>query len=422
MAIDEFDTIDMLTNSPEQLTLVITDPDTLIKEDRCYALKRKLQCYKMALENGRFRDENTGWKNTIVKVSAAAEPTAEMKNLSELTFDVDGTTYRVPVTYDITESKYHLDNDNKTHLVDPEYNYQNLTECIVTLAKEYIKCEIFTPFGFTWDRDGETRTIDVSFFPPEQQIDAVKVALQESISKDDGIQAVAVGYDVLAIHPDQSEKTDAIAIDLEHRGGRPLTRIVHYKVVDGEVETLTPYSVPKHGELFQASVNSPDNELNQDAVEANVVGDSESEDGSDDWLESLPTLCFVLIAGADGNIDKKEISDFENSLSKNSRHSNPLVQSIFSAAHSRIQKDLVEILESAKSNAGALLIRLAACKAIAVEKAPEHADEFFELLIEMSTPVAAASGGFMGFGSKIGKQEKTMLSALEQLLRGKEWE
>lgn len=419
MAIYDFDTIDILNNSPEQLMLVISDPDILVEKDRCYALKRKLQCYKMALENSGFRDENTGWRNTIIKVAAAAEPTAEMKNLSELTFDVDGTTYRVPVTYDITEPKYHLDNDNKTHLVDQEYNYENLTECIVTLAKEYIKCEIFTPFGFTWNRDGETQTIDVSFSPPEQQIDAVKTALREWIGKDESIQAVAIGYDVLAIHPDQSGKTDAIAIDLEHRDGRPLTRIVHYKVVDGEVKTLAPYSIAKHGELFQPSVDLPENVPSQDVVEADVVGDSESEDGSKDWLESLPTLCFVLIAGADGSIDKKEISNFEMSLSKNSRHANPLVQSVFSAALTRLQKDVVEILESAKSNAGVLLIRLAACKAIAVEKDPEHADELFDILIQMSTSIAAASGGFMGFGSKIGKEEKTMLSALEQILRGK---
>ncbi len=239
--------------------------------------------------------------------------------------------------------------------------------------------------------------------------------------------ATAVAYDVMAIHPDQTEKTDAIAIELEHRMGQnPITMLVHYKVEGDEVKTLEPYGAPKEKEMFQGHMIDSDfmpvEEQSTNAPEVDTASKAEDDDEGlspeerATWLRSLPTMCFLLVSGIDGDIDKKETLAFSKAVESYSQHSNPLIQSVFSEAMEHIADDMKELTSLGEAAVMMLPLRMAVCRQTALEKDPQNAPEFFEALIKMSTDIAAASGGFLGFGSKISKEEKVALELIESML------
>jgi len=417
MTIYDFDKIDMIAAADDALNLFIVDPANLVDKDRFYALKRKLKVYRAALEDSGFRSEHANWKNAVIKIIVAADPTKEMQQAKSISFKVDGEAYKVPISYEFKESPYG-GGDDRMHLIDVDYNYKTISDSVVNMAKEHIKMEAFTPFGLTWNSEGKSSVMDVSFFEGDQQLPAAKQGVRDSIAKDESVQAAAVAYDVLAIHPDQTEKTDAIAIDLEHRLGSPLRMLVHYQKKNGEVETQKPYAIRKEAELFDEVVAAVA------VADDDVVGadpESSDEDSAAEmqsWLESLPNVCFILVAGIDGEIDKKETIAFGKAIQQYLEHPNPLVREVFTAATDRAEQDFKEIMEMGSSGAIMLPLRLVASRKTALEKSPEHAEEFFKVLIEMSNSIASASGGFLGFGSKISKEEKAALTVIEKMLLG----
>ena len=416
MTIYDFDKIDMIGKTDDGLKLVIVDPANLVDEDRLYSLHRKLRVYEAAIDNPDFRSEYPGWENIQIQVTVAAAPTEAMKKVDSCTFEVDGKKYKVPITYEFVEAPFGSPEDEKMHLIDVNYNYKTISDKIINLATEHIKMGAFTAFGLSWNSDGKSKVIDSSLSEPEDQIPLVKQGIQDSISEDSSVQTVAVAYDVLAIHPDQTEKSDAIAIELEHRLGNPLTMLVHYKQQGDKVETLEPYAMQKELEFFS------DADLEQSGVAA--ASDPSGEDnGTSDaelqsWLESLPTICFLLVSGIDGNIDKKETNAFANAVQEYSGHKNPLVREVFTAAAGRFEKDMTEIMGMGESGGLLMPMRIALSRQTALKKAPEHAEEFFNVLLEMSTAIANASGGVFGFGSKISKEEAAALKVIESMLSG----
>jgi hypothetical protein len=165
-------------------------------------------------------------------------------------------------------------------------------------------------------------------------------------------------------------------------------------------------------------------ELLRDAEESND-GLAEKNDplfGIDDKLWDIiaqsVVAVFVLTAGADGEIDKKEIGAFQKKL----------VEGLVGVAEGEIMavaavktaatlEDRLSTLAQQKPEdiAGSIVLARQIVEAAVGE---EKAISFSNALYDMAESVAMASGGgFLGMGSKIGKQEKAMLSGIRQLLQ-----
>ena len=161
-----------------------------------------------------------------------------------------------------------------------------------------------------------------------------------------------------------------------------------------------------------AAVSGSDSDPDTDVEETEELTAEEKAEA----LAMAPASCFFLVAAIDGNIDKKEVKAFVKDLGEQANHSNELIKTVFQAAPARFDSDVSQITEL---GAGALLmlpLKLITARAYAQEIAPEMADEFCQTLYDMAVKIASASGGFLGFGSKIGKEEKAALELLNTVL------
>lgn len=129
-------------------------------------------------------------------------------------------------------------------------------------------------------------------------------------------------------------------------------------------------------------------------------------------LQAAPTICFFVVSAADGKIDKKEIKSFFTEVLKFATSPNQLVREVFGATPSRFEEFAKEFME----NPGIALMKLVAIRKLAEEHHPQQADGFCAALNDMSKNIAAASGGFFGFGSKISKEEQSALDIIQKML------
>ena len=65
-------------------------------------------------------------------------------------------------------------------------------------------------------------------------------------------KATGIVYDVLTVPPGATEKTDAIAVRLDHEAGDSVVVMVPYRVDDGRVTKGTIFAVKGDGSLFPA--------------------------------------------------------------------------------------------------------------------------------------------------------------------------
>jgi hypothetical protein len=67
------------------------------------------------------------------------------------------------------------------------------------------------------------------------------------------IIASALAYDVRTIPPGRTEKTDAVAIDLDHRDNYSIVVYVPYAIVAGRAQFDAPFASKGNFEIFPAS-------------------------------------------------------------------------------------------------------------------------------------------------------------------------
>ena len=176
------------------------------------------------------------------------------------------------------------------------------------------------------------------------------------------------------------------------------------------------------GSLFGGSGSSESDDAanSESAAVADSGSDEESEDLTpEEKAEALamaPASCFFLVAAIDGTIDKKEIKAFVKDLQQQSNHGNELIKTVFQAAPARFENDVSQISELGGGAILMLPLKLITARAYATEIAPELADEFCQTLYDLAVKVASASGGFLGFGNKIGKEEQSALDLLKTVL------
>jgi hypothetical protein len=103
----------------------------------------------------------------------------------------------------------------------------------------------FFPYGATMTPDGKIAAVGGSTGDESPKSVEVIALLKEGYRKDGAsgkIMACALVYDVRTIPPGQTEKTDAVAVDLNHRDGMSVTMYYPYRIASDKKVTF--------GELF----------------------------------------------------------------------------------------------------------------------------------------------------------------------------
>lgn len=220
----------------------------------------------------------------------------------------------------------------------------------------------------TLDKHGSGQMVNVGSVSGDARIDAAREVVKKRAAEDSTI-AVAVAYDVVAKHPEQQEKSDAIAIEIEHRSGDAQQRFVHYTKQGNQIETMRAY-----GQLVPAKFFMSKAAGSSDSKDDSESGFSEEE--KQDTIATSPSMCFLLVSAIDGDISKKEIIAFGKQLEKYSQHSTPLLQQIFSQATQRFEHDVQNLLSLGPSLALMIPMKLAMCRAWINESHPDQAEEF----------------------------------------------
>jgi len=129
----------------------------------------------------------------------------------------------------------------------------------------------------------------------------------------------------------------------------------------------------------------------------------------EEWqlLKLLPFQVFVLVAGADGRIDKDEVAQLQKDLREAPYYKDPLHRELFMDI---LSSDINALIKEA-ANVAKLAERASQMKVTLKEKLrPDEYQRFVASMFINGLKTARASGGgFLGFGDKVSKEEKRAL-------------
>ena len=112
----------------------------------------------------------------------------------------------------------------------------------------------FLPYGEAMRPSGEIVSVGADSgeeHPPSQElIDILRSAFKSAAAEGEYI-ATAIVYDSLTIPPGSEEKTDAIAVALDHRDDYSVLVFFPYELVDGTAELQPPFAVKGAGDIFE---------------------------------------------------------------------------------------------------------------------------------------------------------------------------
>lgn len=128
----------------------------------------------------------------------------------------------------------------------------------------------------------------------------------------------------------------------------------------------------------------------------------------DDNLPRAPLLVFMLVAAADGNVDKKERA----MLAKLCENVEKFPSLLFRAAVGEMVKNAERYFGEFQTDGFDCIEALKATAAALDESHPAEAKEFKMCLLGWGKAIAEASGGFLGFGKKMGQEEAQTLVVL----------
>lgn len=135
-----------------------------------------------------------------------------------------------------------------------------------------------------------------------------------------------------------------------------------------------------------------------------------------DWqvMAEGPILAFLLVASADGKVDKKEIAEFGKVLTVLAmQQTHPVVARMMSMAYHNLD-GILQHLFSGQLNPAK---KMQAFTTLVNQRfTDEEAQMIKSSLMFLAEKVASSSGGFLGFGPKISKDEKEAIGALAFLL------
>ena len=133
-------------------------------------------------------------------------------------------------------------------------------------------------------------------------------------------------------------------------------------------------------------------------------------------LGRAPVLIFLLVAAADGQIDKKELKTFQKLIGETQYE-------VLLAMMQQAEASPSEAIQQLLADGGNLIEHLATLTQTLNEVLPsDFASAVKGALFAFARDISQASGGFLGiFGRKMGKEEKAVLALIAQafgLLKG----
>lgn len=137
---------------------------------------------------------------------------------------------------------------------------------------------------------------------------------------------------------------------------------------------------------------------------------------TDEWqhLQLAPFWTVFAVAASDGNIDQKELRAMLEQIAQASVVGSPLVKEVLSS----VVNNTDGLASRAKGRGVDLFTGLKRVADILEAKATlQEAEDFKRALLLMGLNVARASGGFLGFGDKVSKEEKLALIVIAKTLR-----
>ena len=130
----------------------------------------------------------------------------------------------------------------------------------------------------------------------------------------------------------------------------------------------------------------------------------------EEWqlLKLLPFQVFVLVAGADGRVDKEEVAQLQKDLRDAPFYKDPLHRELFVDI---LSSDINSLIREA-ADATKLPARASQMKTILQQKlTPEEYQRFIGSMFINGVKVARASGGgVLGLGDKVSEEEKRALA------------
>jgi len=122
----------------------------------------------------------------------------------------------------------------------PKAQCEELLNAVLPVAKKFLAAHgEFYPFGASMKPDGQivqTAAYDGREHPPsEPLIDLLRQSFRAQ-GKDGAIIASATVYDVRTIPPGATDKTDAVAVELDHRDSYSVTVLFPYTIMAGTVQ------------------------------------------------------------------------------------------------------------------------------------------------------------------------------------------
>ncbi len=131
-----------------------------------------------------------------------------------------------------------------------------------------------------------------------------------------------------------------------------------------------------------------------------------TQSGDLEYLSTAAPFVFLLVAAADGKVDKKELKQFSKLLADERfamlagamASAGTSIEQLLMAAQQRLKNPMVELLELRR--------------VIDTHLSPAGAAQFKTALQSFGQAIAEASGGFFGFGRKVDKHEAAMLKVI----------
>lgn len=136
---------------------------------------------------------------------------------------------------------------------------------------------------------------------------------------------------------------------------------------------------------------------------------------AEEWnnLVCAPINVFCLVAASDGSVDKKEFIAFAKMLLGLKHYDHELIKGVYAATVENIEEKFNIVVK----NLDQVMPNVKKIRSILKGKVEDKiADEFCKSLLFVAVKIASASGGFLGFGSKISKEEKEMLVRVATML------
>ena len=122
----------------------------------------------------------------------------------------------------------------------------------------------------------------------------------------------------------------------------------------------------------------------------------------------VPALVCVLIAGADGDIDRKEIREAIAIASKNKNDKDSPLYEYFQEVFGDFEDKLKVVIQSypyeSTLRTPILVEELSQVNHLWLKVPAEFAQEFYKMLLDLAQRIASSSGGWLGIKS-VGPQE-----------------